>query len=352
MANLQDKADRLIEKAGNVWDLTIPWVEMYWSIELLRRYQRAGYSFVSLTIQDMPPTFDGVFRDIERFAHLCEAQSDWMLIVRSQADIVSAQKAGKLAVGFNVQDTELVHCDFRRLRVLKGLGVRHMLLAYQLRNNAADGCAEPADAGLSLLGRELVREMNRVGITVDCSHTGRQSTLDAMEESAAPVIFSHSGVRAMCEHIRNIDDEQIAKCAQTGGCVGIVGIGAFLGDPQAKTETMFAHIDHVVQLVGPKHVGIGTDFIDNLDPIWPSMIASKDGMWRDPSGKQLYEGVAFAPEQLHALVEHMLRANYSDEDVCSILGDNFARVYADVDGFAGGAGDPAIDNTKTVDVHS
>jgi membrane dipeptidase len=205
-----------------------------------------------------------------------------------------------------------------------------MLLAYQLRNRAADGCAEPADAGLSLFGRRLVREMNRLGMIVDGSHTGRRSSLDAIETSTQPVIFSHSGVLAQCRHIRNIDDDQIRACAQSGGVVGIVGIGAFLGEPAATSEVVFRHLDHVVQLVGPRHAGIGSDFIDDMQPIWPSIRAGIDGPWRDPYGTQLYEGVACAPEQLVELVALMFDHGYDEAAVRAVLGGNFRRVYEQV----------------------
>ena len=98
-----------------------------------------------------------------------------------------------------------------------------------------------------------------MGMIVDCSHTGRRSSLEAIERSALPVIFSHSNAHAVCAHIRNIHDEQIRACAAGGGVVGIVGIGAFLGDAHAKSETMFRHLDHVASLVGPEHVGGGID---------------------------------------------------------------------------------------------
>ena len=321
------RASALIENAESVWDMTLPWVEMYWSVEVLKRYRRAGYTYISLTIQDMPASFSGVLTEVARFKELCAPHSDWLTFARTQNDIIEGQKSGKLVLGLNVQDTVLVHEDLERLRALKDLGVRHMLLAYQLRNRAADGCAEPDDAGLSLFGRRLVKKMNEVGMIIDCSHTGRRSSLEAIELSSDPVIFSHSGAKSVCEHIRNIDDDQIRACAGSGGAVGIVGIGAFIGDPQARAETVFRHIDHVVQLVGPTHVGIGTDFIDDMDPVWPSIIEAKDGMWRDPSGTQIYEGVSFAPEQLEDLVEIMLQQNYSDDVVKAILGGNFRRVY-------------------------
>ena len=138
-------------RCENVWDLTLPWVRMYWSIDVLRRYWQAGYTYISLTVQDMPPSFDGVLQDISDFRASCEPHHDWLCFASSDAEISAAREQDKLALGVNVQDTALVHPDLERLSVLRAKGVRHMLLAYQTRNLAADGCAEPADGGLSCL---------------------------------------------------------------------------------------------------------------------------------------------------------------------------------------------------------
>lgn len=338
--SIQVRAGQLIADCPNVWDLTIPWVRMYWSVELLRRYHEAGYTYASLTIQDMPASFVGVQQEVRDFQSECEPHSDWLCFARTGAEIDAARRDEKLALGINVQDTALVHDDLDRLEVLRDLGVRHMLLAYQVRNRAADGCAEPANAGLSLFGRELVRKMNDVGIVVDGSHVGKCSSLDAIEISQTPVIFSHSGIKAVCDHIRNIDDEQIRACADAGGVIGIVGIGAFLGDPKAKATTVFRHIDHVVQLVGPEHAGIGTDFIDDLAPVWKAIEETGGDAWH-PNGPQRYEGVAFAPEQLNELVQIMISNGYDDDAIGGILGNNFRRVYDQV------CGDSMVANEST-----
>ena len=242
--------DRLAKRQIDVWDMTVPWVEMYWSIDVLNRYRQAGYTFANLTIQDMPASYEGVQSEVAKFQKLCEPHADWLCFGSTTDEIEKGRHEGKLVLGLNVQDTELVHEDLSRLEVLKAMGVRHMLIAYQTRNRAADGCAEPDDAGLSMFGRSLIREMNRIGMIVDVSHVGRRSSLEAIEHSELPVIFSHSGIHAVCKHIRNIDDDQIKACAASGGAIGVVGIGAFLGDAEAKAETVFRHIDHVVQLVG------------------------------------------------------------------------------------------------------
>jgi membrane dipeptidase len=168
-------------------------------------------------------------------------------------------------------------------------------------------------------------------MVVDCSHTGRRSSLEAIEWSSTPPIFSHSGAYSVCRHIRNIHDDQIRACADRGGVIGVVGIGAFLGDAAARAETMFRHIDHIASLVGPQHVGIGTDFVKDIEQIWDAMRALKDSSWPDPTGTQLYEGGCFQPEQLSRLVEIMLDHGYTPEIVQGVLGENFRRLFSEVE---------------------
>lgn len=314
--------------SSDVWDMTLPWVPEYQDLNTLRRFKAAGYTFISATTEDFPPTFEGVLKIIQRFKEVAKAESDWLTIGTSLADIDRGRREGKLVIGLNVQDTVQLEMDLTRIATLYAVGVRHMLLAYNVRNFVADGCAEPADAGLSIFGRQVVREMHRVGMVVDLSHTGRRSSLEAIEISELPTIFSHSNVYALCAHIRNIHDEQIRACAAGGGVIGVVGVGAFIGDVQARSESLFRHIDYIASLVGPQHVGLGTDYNPDPEGAYASMLATKDSMWPDPTGTQLYEGRAVQPEQLAELVEIMLAHGYSVEVIKGILGANFRRVYA------------------------
>jgi membrane dipeptidase len=326
---------------AEVWDMTLPWLPVYWDLEILARYRRAGYSFVSVTLQDWPPTLEGMRRSISDFKAIASKESTWLTFGCTLAEIDQGRRAGKLVLGLNSQETRPVGEDLSRVETLHQLGVRHMILAYNVRNIVADGCAEVGDAGLSNFGRRLVKEMGRVGIIVDCTHTGRRSSLEAIDLSAHPVIFSHSNPYAVCPHIRNIHDDQIRACAARGGVVGVVGVGAFLGDREARTETMFRHIDYVVQQVGPEHVGLGSDYvkifpardyvaewdaISKTENGWPDPI---DG-WPDPTQTQIPvdDGRCFAPEQLHELTSIMCDHGYSVEVIKGILGGNFRRVYA------------------------
>jgi membrane dipeptidase len=323
-----DPAVSGILRSCDVWDMTLPWTPEHQDLELLRRFRRAGYTFVSASVQDFPATFEGVSRCVRAVEDCVSRESDWLHLATRNSEIEVGRRSGKLVIGINVQDTLQLGMDVARVEALRRLGVRHMLLAYQTRNFVADGCAEISDAGLSNFGRLVVREMNRVGMVVDCSHTGRRSSLEAIELSERPPIFSHSGAYAVCAHIRNIHDDQIRACSARGGVIGIVGIGAFLGDPRARAETLFEHIDHVATLVGPEHVGLGTDFVKDMPLVWEAMKAQKHLAWPDPTGTQLYEGGCFQPEQLSSLVSVLLRRGYSSPVIQGILGGNFKRVYS------------------------
>nr|WP_053000355.1 membrane dipeptidase [Sphingomonas sp. Y57] len=324
--SITDKAKAMIS-GSEVWEMTLPWLTDYQDIDILARYHRAGFDFVSLTVEDFPPTFDGVDAHIRKVKDSIAPHAEWLTVATSLAELDAARSNGQLALGFNVQDTVQLGSDLSSIEALFHLGVRHMLLAYNIRNFVADGCAEPSDAGLSLFGRQVIREMNRIGMVVDCSHTGRRSSLEAIELSSLPTIFSHSGAKRLCAHIRNIDDAQIRACAAGGGVIGVVGIGAFIGDAEARSETVFRHIDHIASLVGPQHVGLGTDYVQDMAGVWASIVAAKDSSWPDPTGTQLYEGGCFQPEQLVELVQIMLEHGYAADAINGILGGNFRRVY-------------------------
>jgi membrane dipeptidase len=324
--------------SSDVWEMVLPWIPAYWDIDILARYKSAGYTFVSATLQDWPPTFDGMRHCIERFKQMAEPHADWLMFGNSLADIDRGRKEGKLVIGLNSQETRPIGEDLSRIEALYALGVRHMLLAYNVRNLVADGCAEVADAGLSNFGRRVVREMDRLGMIIDVSHTGRRSSLEAIELSERPVIFSHSGAYAVYAHIRNIHDDQIRALAARDGVIGVLGLGQFLGDVEARAETMFRHIDYIATLVGSQHVGIGTDYV----PFYPveekgySSIWEAIGIepWPDPTDAwpdpQLpwNKCHSFQPEQLGELIAIMLAHGYSTEVVKGILGANFRRVYA------------------------
>ncbi|MEM7291167.1 MAG: membrane dipeptidase, partial [Pseudomonadota bacterium] len=236
-----------------------PWVE---------KYRRAGITWASMTVNaDFTKNAGDM---IKGFAanrrYILEHPQDYILVT-STAAVRRAKIESKLAVNFNFQGSMPLEGDVNLVEPMKTLGVGHMLLTYNDKNLAGGGSHDPDDPGLSPLGRDLVREMNRVGMIVDCTHTSCRSALEICELSSRPVIYSHSSARALRDHARNINDDQIRACAATGGVIGISGVGLFLSEDynDISAEIIFRHIDYVAALVGHEHVGLGLDYIPGQD---------------------------------------------------------------------------------------
>ena len=309
-----------------VWDMTVPFTPGYDDIDqLIRCHEAGGTDFVSLTVNDFDDPLASTVRHIAKVRRMIAARADAMVFVTTTEAIARARSNGLLAVGFHFQETSPLLVSIDLVQVYYDLGVRHMLMAYNKKNFVGDGCAERTDAGLSRFGLSVVREMNRVGMIVDGSHSGYRTSMDAIETTSQPFIFSHSNAHAIHPHYRNIRDDQIKACAATGGVIGINGIGCFLGDVDASAEAMFRHIDHMVNLVGPDHVGIGLDYVYDPNWTWDNRDADE---W--PETDALVDGVDAPPERLPELTTTMLAHGYRKTDIAKILGGNFLRVASAV----------------------
>ena len=179
--------------------------------------------------------------------------------------------------------------------------------------------------GLTDFGRDVIREMNRVGMVVDLSHMGYRATMEAFEVSTAPLIFSHSNPNGLREHARNISDEQIIACAKTGGVVGINGIGDFLGG--TSSELIVENIEYVMDLVGPEHVGIGLDYVIDKQELIEYIETYPDIF---PPDKITDFLSIVEPEQFPEFTELLCQKGYSEQIIRGILGENFLRVAGQV----------------------
>jgi membrane dipeptidase len=198
-----------------------------------------------------------------------------------------------------------------------------MLVAYN-RNNALGGGCQDLDSGLTAFGRHEIDEMERVGMVVCCSHTGFRTTMEVMERAENPVIFSHSNPLGVWRHRRNITDEAIKACAATGGVVGINGVGYFLGRNDASSATVARHIDYVVNLVGPEHVGLGLDYVFDMQELLDYRAANPEVFPAEEYGTGPPAFVA--PEQLPEITGELLQLGYRDVHLRAILGGNFLRI--------------------------
>jgi len=184
-------------------------------------------------------------------------------------DVERLVAEGRLAAAIGIENGFVIGTDLALLDRYYELGARYMTLVHNGHNDIADS-AQPREAlgdgpvehdGVSEFGADVIRRMNELGIMVDISHASKAAALDAMELSAAPVIASHSSVRALTDHVRNLDDETLERLAANGGVVQIVAFNAYLGDGTAPTVSdLVDHIDYAVDLIGIEHVGISSDF--------------------------------------------------------------------------------------------
>jgi membrane dipeptidase len=292
----------------------------------LRRYKSVGVDVVCLNVG-----FDGAPRE-NTFKLLADCRQ-WLLqnaadyaLVGTVAEIESARQNNKLSVCFDLEGGNCLYEQPNLVSLYYELGVRWMLFAYN-RNNALAGGCQDDEQGLTELGREVLQEMERVGMVVCCSHISHRTAMDIMAVANNPVIFSHSNPAALWPHARNISDDAIRACAKTGGVVGINGVGIFLGANDASTELIVNNIDYVARLVGTQHVGIALDYVFDQADVHTFVKAHPDlyPPSKYPSGINMAE-----PECFPEIARQLLARGYRESDVRNILGDNHWRVARQV----------------------
>jgi len=296
---------------------------------------------------------DSVYRAVER-------NPRDLMIATSVADIRRAKRQGKIAALMGIEGGHAIEDSLPTLREFYRLGVRYMTLTWNNTNNWADaGRGEKKHHGLSDFGKEVVREMNRLGMLVDVSHVSDETMSDALDVSKAPIIASHSSARALSNVPRNIPDDLLKRIAKNGGVVQVNFYSVFVDektvtpqsnerekrlkaqqdaidekykdDPERRAEEsdkleaanplpplpiskLIDHIDHIVKVAGIDHVGIGADF---------------DGANDMPEGAQ---DVSMLPN----ITYELLKRGYNERDIRKILGENLLRVMAEAERVSAG----------------
>ncbi|RTM06205.1 MAG: peptidase M19 [Hyphomicrobiales bacterium] len=295
----------------------------------LRIWRDAGVDYLSIDVGfDLLP-WEKTVATLAYFRHWILARQADYALVSSADEILAAKAQGKLAVTFDIEGMNALNGRIEMVEFYHRLGVRQMLFAYN-RNNLAGGGCHDDDTGLTAFGRQVIDEMNRLGMFVDVSHTGYRTTMEVMEYTDRPVIFSHSNPKALCAHGRNITDEQIKACARTGGIVGVVGLNRFLGEGRTDSERLADHVEYLIDLAGPRHVGIGLDYafpveIEGIEDI----ISSNPHFWPKneyPEGKTTYS----SPGQTKELIEVLLRRGQPERTVRDVMGGNFMRLAREI----------------------
>lgn len=289
----------------------------------LERYRQSGFSAVTLNIAfDSLPWQNSVLM-LAQFRRWVRQNSDKYMLASSASDIRKSKRLGFLAICFNIEGGSALNGNLKMIELFYDLGVRWMLIAYNKNNLLGGGCRED-DTGLSTFGREVMDEMARVGMVVCCSHTGPRTAMEVMEYSSKPVIFSHSNPAGLVPHPRNISDEMIRACVETDGVIGINGIGLFLGDNDTRTETFVRHVDYIVQMVGPRHVGLALDYALDDKELSDYVAANPDLF---PTEGAYASGLKMVPpEQLRDIITALKKLGYSDTDIRAIAGENHLRI--------------------------
>ncbi|MBW3634551.1 MAG: dipeptidase [Chloroflexi bacterium] len=256
---------------------------------------------------------------------------DAIELALSEADVERITGDGKIAAILALEGAEPLGHDLAALRLFYRLGMRMLSFAWMRRTAFGDGAWEnDSRGGLTRLGQDAVREMNRLGIIIDVSHASDQTTWDILETSSRPVIASHSNARALQVHPRNLTDEMIAAIAASGGLIGVVAVARYISDTEPTVARWADHVDHIVELAGIDHVGIGCDFYDDI----MTMGASQEIPAWNPGGGlgQLSFAGMRTWEDLPGLTAALLRRGYTEADLRKVYRENVSRVMGDVQG--------------------
>jgi membrane dipeptidase len=266
------------------------------------------------------------------------ADLPWLRYVTTASEIRQAKKDGVTALYAHCQPIAPLPRNLKAFDRAYSLGLRSFMLTYNQMNNLGVGCTERVDAGLSMFGVEVVEHCNKIGMMVDVSHCGHLTTLDACRHSRKPVNANHTSARSLSSHARSKSDEALRAIADTGGIIGVVALPIFLTKDRKPTiENMLDHIDYIANLVGWRHVALGTDF-----PLQaPDEILRRTFM---PAAKS----IGFRPEDelditkrlvgfddcrdLINITRGLVSRGYGDEQIQGILGENALRVFAEVCG--------------------
>ena len=277
-----------------------------------RRLSASGISVFHPAVEpNSPEPHEAALRWAADWNRLLQNQPRYLMAIRGAADLDRARAERRIGLLIGFQSSE----HFRSVEDVErfyALGQRVSQLTYNDRSRLGSGCRDPRDQGLTPFGREVVAEMNRVGMAVDLSHCSERTTMEAIAASDRPVLITHANCRALANHPRNKSDAAIRALAARGGVMGIAMVRAFLGDP--TLDGLLDHFVHIAQLVGVEHVGIGSDGdLDLFDPTTGGPRAAYD-----------IRGLRNA-RRAYDLAAGLLSRGFSEPEVKLVLGGNFRR---------------------------
>ncbi len=297
----------------------------------------SGITAINVTVS---ADFEGSLRNIALWQGETDLYPTLLSIVRRHSDIEKAKRDKTLGLILGFQNTDMIDRDISRVDMFYRLGIRIIQLTYNDRNLVGDGCLEPGNAGLSAFGRQVVERMNTLGIAVDLSHCGTQTTADGIAASTKPPLITHSGCREVYRHPRSKEDRELKAMAAKGGVVGIYFMPFIGPGPGAPTtEMLMRQIDHAIKVCGVDHVGIGSDLsttpIDETAEYLSEHKSFVDGRVKRGISAPDEMRPLFIPElnhsrRLEGVVRGLRQRNHSTDVIEKIIGGNFHRVFKEI----------------------
>lgn len=317
-----------------------------WSEKIFRQLREGGVDAVHVTI-----TYHENFREtvlnIERWNRWFERFPSLIFQGRSAADVALARESGRTAIFFGSQNPSCIEDDIGLVEVLHTLGLRFMQLTYNNQSLLASGCYEAEDTGLTRMGREVVAEMNRVGLVVDMSHSGERSTLDAIEHSSRPIAITHANPSSWHPALRNKSETVLRALAQSGGMLGFSVYPHHLkGGSACALQEYCEMIARTADLMGINHIGIGTDLCQDQ----PDSVVEWMRMGRWTKSADYGEGSAAAPgfpampewfvdnRDFGRIATGLRATGMSDAEVAAVMGENWLRFFDTSFGSSAGEG--------------
>ena len=302
-----------------------------WERALFEDMAKGGLTAANCTVSFWE-NFEGTVRNIVEMNNLIEENSDLVMKVRTTADILKAKELGKTGIMMGFQNAHAYEDQLGYVQVFKDLGVGVVQMAYNTQNLIGTGCYE-RDGGLSDFGREIIGEMNRVGVMCDLSHVGSKTSEEVILESKKPVCYSHCLPSGLKDHPRNKSDEELKFIADHGGFIGVTMFAPFLKNGIDSTiEDYVEAIAYIVNIAGVDQVGIGTDFTQGHDKAFFEWLTHDKGYARRLTnfGKIINPAGIRTVGEFPNLTDALLKHGFSAEDVAKIMGGNWVRVLKDV----------------------
>jgi membrane dipeptidase len=302
-----------------------------WDKEIFEDMRRGGLTAANCTVS-VWEGFNDTVANIADMKKLIRENDDLVSLVRGTEDILEAKRKGKTGIILGFQNAHAFEDNLGYIEAFADMGVRVVQLCYNTQNLVGTGCYE-RDGGLSGFGREVIAEMNRVGIMVDLSHVGGATSEEAILASTKPVCYSHCLPSGLKEHPRNKSDEQLRFIADRGGFIGVTMFPPFLKRGiEATVHDYVEAIDYVINLVGEDCVGIGTDFTQGYDKGFFDWITHDKGRHR----RLTNFGRIINPEGIRTIGEFpnltaaMERAGWTESRIRKVMGGNWVNTFREV----------------------